>query len=77
MPPQFQFFPFLLTLSLKSTPLVAPPTGELSGQFWQTDQFDHLVRSEEQFRFLRDYIRLNPTRAGLKAGDCLHFSREM
>jgi hypothetical protein len=27
MPPQFQFLPFLLTLSLKSTPLGAPPTG--------------------------------------------------
>ena len=55
---------------------VAPPTGELFGQFWQTDQFDHLVRSEEQFRFLRDYIRKNPERAGLKAGSFLHYSRE-
>jgi type I restriction enzyme R subunit len=56
---------------------VAPPTGELSGQFWQTDQFDHLVRSEEQFQFLRDYIRKNPVRAGLGAGEYLHYSRAM
>ena len=56
---------------------VAPPTGELSGQFWQPDQFDHLVRSEEQFQFLRDYIRKNPVRAGLGAGEYLHYSRAM
>ncbi|MEZ6034633.1 MAG: hypothetical protein R3C17_16180 [Planctomycetaceae bacterium] len=54
---------------------VAPPTGKLAGQFWQTDQFDHLVRSEEQFVFLRDYIRKNPVRARLKEGDYLHYSR--
>ncbi len=56
---------------------VAPSTGEMFGQFWQTDQFDHLVRSEEQFRFLRDYIRKNPERAGLNAGTYLHYSRQL
>ncbi|MFO1000810.1 MAG: hypothetical protein U0936_10745 [Planctomycetaceae bacterium] len=55
----------------------APPTGELSGQFWQTEQFDHLVRSEEQFRFLRDYIRKNPGQAGLRTEEYLHYSRAM
>ncbi len=55
---------------------VAPTTGiTVHGQFWQTDQFDHLVRSEEQYSFLRDYIAKNPTKAGLKPGTCRHYSR--
>ncbi len=56
---------------------VAPSTGERFGQFWQTDQFDHLVRSEEQFGFLRDYIAKNPKKAKLNAGTYLHYTREI
>ena len=56
---------------------VAPSTGQLAGQFWQTDQFDHLIRSDGQFEFLRDYIRKNPLRAGLNVGEYLHFTRVM
>jgi type I restriction enzyme R subunit len=45
------------------------------GRFWQTDDFDHLVRSEEQFHHLRRYIAENPRRARLSAGEYLHYSR--
>ncbi len=42
------------------------------GQFWQQEPFDHLVRSEEQFRYLVNYIAQNPSKAGLKRGEYLH-----
>ncbi|MCM2371004.1 transposase [Aporhodopirellula aestuarii] len=38
------------------------------GSFWQGDPFDHLVRSPEQYDYLRRYVRDNPKRAGLQAG---------
>jgi type I restriction enzyme R subunit len=47
------------------------------GRYWQQDGFDHLVRSEEQLRFLRRYIAANPERAGLTAGKYLHYSRAL
>src|SRR5205085_2067391 len=33
------------------------------GRFWQQDGFDHLVRSVEQFAYLRGYFADNPRRA--------------
>ena len=42
------------------------------GRFWQEESFDHLVRSPEQFDYLRRYIRENPIKAGLPAGAYLH-----
>ena len=48
-----------------------------SGRFWQRDGFDHLVRSEEQFLHFRNYIARNGEKAGLAAGEYLHYSREM
>jgi REP element-mobilizing transposase RayT len=47
------------------------------GRFWQQDGFDHLVRSEEQFDYLRRYIADNPARARLAAGEYLHFSKQL
>ena len=41
----------------------------VKGRFWQQDGFDHLVRSQEQFEYLRDYIANNPIRANLKNGE--------
>jgi len=38
------------------------------GQFWQQEPFDHLVRSPEQYEYLRHYIADNPRKAGLTAG---------
>ncbi len=45
------------------------------GRFWQQDSFDHLVRSEEQFRYLRQYIADNPLKARLKIGEFVHYSK--
>lgn len=39
------------------------------GKFWQQEPFDHLVRSAEQYEYLRDYIRQNPVKAHLQPGE--------
>ncbi|MGI9325337.1 MAG: transposase [Pseudomonadales bacterium] len=36
------------------------------GHFWQQEPFDHLVRSPEQYEYLRDYIANNPIKANLR-----------
>jgi putative transposase len=41
----------------------------VKGRFWQQDGFDHLVRSSQQFDYLRDYIASNPTRSNLHTGE--------
>jgi REP element-mobilizing transposase RayT len=38
----------------------------LSGEFWQREYYDHLVRSEEEFYRIVEYIVLNPEKAGLR-----------
>jgi type I restriction enzyme R subunit len=45
------------------------------GRFWQEESFDHLVRSPEQFDYLRRYISDNPRKAGLREGQYLHWRR--
>lgn len=35
------------------------------GALWQSEPFDHLVRSQEQLAYLRDYIAANPQKARL------------
>jgi type I restriction enzyme R subunit len=42
------------------------------GHFWQQEPFDHLVRSLEQYLYLRDYIANNPRKARLKPGEYLY-----
>ncbi len=42
------------------------------GRFWHEESFDHLVRTPEQFDYLRRYIADNPKEAGLRAGEYLH-----
>lgn len=49
---------------------------ESKGQFWQAEPFDHLVRSEEQFRYLQGYVNDNPARANLNEGEWLLWNRE-
>ena len=44
------------------------------GEFWQVEQFDHLVRNEEQFEYLRRYIAENPRRARLAEGAYRYYS---
>jgi putative transposase len=39
------------------------------GHFWQQEPFDHLVRSPQQYDYLRTYIAENPKRAKLSAGE--------
>ena len=39
------------------------------GHFWQQEPFDHLVRSPEQYEYLRQYIKDNPAKANLKSGE--------
>ena len=44
------------------------------GRFWQQDAFDHLVRSPEQFTYLRRYIVDNPKKAKLPIGESVVYS---
>ena len=37
-----------------------------TGQFWQREYYDHLVRGEEEFHRIVGYIAENPAKAGLK-----------
>ena len=39
------------------------------GKFWQQEPFDHLVRSPEQYHYLRKYIAKNPQKAKLTTGE--------
>jgi REP element-mobilizing transposase RayT len=45
------------------------------GEFWQTDSFDHLVRSQEEFEHYRRYIAENPLKAGLREGEYYYYRR--
>ncbi len=48
-----------------------------NGEFWQVEQFDHLVRSAEQFEHFRRCIAENPQRARLAAGQFILFSKDL
>ena len=39
-----------------------------TGSLWQAEAFDHIVRSEAQFKHFRRYITGNPEKAGLRDG---------
>ena len=43
-----------------------------NGHFWQQEPFDHLVRSVEQYEYLRSYIADNPIKAKLKEGEFMY-----
>ncbi|REK18905.1 MAG: hypothetical protein DWQ37_03620 [Planctomycetota bacterium] len=43
------------------------------GRFWQSESFDHAVRSPEQFAYLQQYIAQNPKKARLAPGSYLHY----
>jgi REP element-mobilizing transposase RayT len=38
---------------------------KLSGQFWQHEPYDHIIRSEKEYRFQVDYVWNNPDKVGL------------
>ena len=42
------------------------------GKLWQQEPFDHLVRSPEQYEYLRKYIADNAAKAGLPTGSFLY-----
>jgi len=41
----------------------------IRGHFWQQEPFDHLVRSGQQYAYLRNYIAENPKKARLREGE--------
>ncbi len=43
------------------------------GAFWQSEPFDHLIRSAEQFQYLRQYIAENGVHAFLPESDYLYW----
>ena len=45
-----------------------------TGPFWQSEPFDHLIRSEQQFVYLLRYIRENPAKANLKPNEAIYYS---
>ncbi len=47
------------------------------GEFWQAEQFDHLVRSLEYFEYFRQYLAENPRKAGLKEGAYRYYSKAL
>ena len=46
------------------------------GRFWQSESFDHLVRSAGAFARFRRYIAENPAKAGLREGEYFLWKRE-
>ena len=44
--------------------------------FWQRDYFDRLIRNEEHFANCVRYIRRNPVKAKLRAGDSLSYEAD-
>ena len=42
------------------------------GHFWQQEPFDHLVRSGQQYEYLRDYIADNPKKAKLREAEYIY-----
>ena len=48
-----------------------------SGEFWQVEQFDHLVRSPEQFAHYRRYIADNPRRTRIPEGHYRWYSKPL
>ena len=45
------------------------------GRLWQSESFDHLVRSPEHFRYFQRYIAENPRNASLREGEYLYRPR--
>jgi putative DNA methylase len=37
-----------------------------TGQFWMRESFDHIVRNQKSFSKIKEYIKNNPIKAGIK-----------
>ena len=46
-----------------------------AGTLWQPECFDHIIRSDKQFQYLRRYIFENPSKANVPVDDYLYWSR--
>jgi len=44
------------------------------GDVWQAEYFDHIVRNEDSLRRIEEYIRQNPSMAGLGQGEYVYSS---
>ena len=44
-----------------------------TGTFWMDENFNHVVRSEAQWKHFREYIRENPMKANLREGEWTHW----
>ncbi len=44
-----------------------------TGEFWQSESFDHLVRDADHFQRFRKYIADNSEKAGLRADTVVHY----
>lgn len=42
------------------------------GHFWRSEPFDHLIRSNSQLNYIREYIKNNPVKARLNEGEFLY-----
>jgi len=45
------------------------------GGLWQPECFDHIIRSDKQFQYLRRYIFENPSKANIPVGEYIYWSR--
>ena len=59
-----QFDSWLHYTAFRINPLIGS-----KNHFWKQEPFDHLIRSVEQYDYLRNYIAQNPEKAGLKPGE--------
>ncbi len=66
-----QFDSWLHFTAFRINPLIGS-----KDHFWQQEPFDHLVRSVEQYDYLRNYIAQNPEKAGLKPGEFYYLRYE-
>ena len=47
------------------------------GEYWQVDQFDHLIRSLQQFDHYRHYVAQNLTKANLATDSFRHYQKAL
>ena len=64
-----------LTETMRYTARTVNSLLKQDGTFWQSEPFDHVVRSEAQFEYLQRYIAENPQKAGLSKGEYTLWTR--
>ena len=64
-----------LTETMRYTARTVNALLKQDGTFWQSEPFDHVVRSEAQFEYLQRYIAENPQKAGLSEGEYALWTR--